>query len=608
MGDFFYFCYRPNLFFNAIFLPYMSKSKKQPTAPETLKPVESQPKAVASAPATTPFSIPYAEPILLAIIALVYYIVRSNFFDIPMERDEGIYAYFGQLILDGKVPYVDFYESRLPGIFYLYALLVGVFGSFEGLAMAFTLVNIGSFLFFYFFAKNWFEQFKPAAFIAATTMLVLGLAPEISGFTRQSEHLVVFWLTGGLFFLQRAFASDNWKNLLTAGVFMCMAMLTKPNGIFFIVMGGLWTVAYYAFGESGSMQERVKQVIIKGLTYSAGVFGTFGVLCLFLLMQGALDDMWYWVITYSADYAARIPWAGENGQLGGKDYLMMNLSNITKNYYTFWYMGAIGAVAYLFAKPISNAIFSKIALYILLVFSFFSITPSFSFYGHYWIMLMPALALAFASLFYTIYSIAGRSSLVGWAATGAYVLLILIHANTKPFDTYYFKPNHNAIVRQTYGGNPFLEAYEVGKFIKRRAQPSDQIALIGSEPEVFIYTGLRSVSKHAYFSYLMNDTTKTKALEWQQEFQQDIETQKPRFIAFFNHDISILPSPNASFGMINKMLSEYIPQHYRVVGVVDLAGTAQPVYVLDETKAPMHQFAQAQNGQRLYTIIVYERK
>ena len=36
----------------------------------------------------------------------------------PLERDEGEYAYIGQLILRGEIPYVAAHSMKLPGVYY----------------------------------------------------------------------------------------------------------------------------------------------------------------------------------------------------------------------------------------------------------------------------------------------------------------------------------------------------------------------------------------------------------------------------------------------------------------------------------------------------------
>ena len=577
-----------------------------------------QPAAQSAAPAPSltaakPFQFPpYTQYIVLGLLALVYILIRKNFFAIPMERDEGIYAYFGRLVLDGAVPYRDFYEHRLPGIFYMYAILVGLFGEFEGLALGITLLNVGTLTFTYLFARRFFGS-QPVAIAATVLSAVMALAPEISGFTRQSEHIVMIWAMGGLHFLLKGMEEDKWKYLLASGVFMCLAMLTKPNGVFFILLGGFWLVAHYLLerreGVEASIADKIKRTVVKASIYSAGVFGMFGLICLLMLSQGVLGEMFYWAVTYSAGYVSRISMSD-----GFSQFFMPTFKAVTANYVLFWVLALIGTVAYI-ALPSkeNNSTSKKIALPLFVFCSFLTITPSYTFYGHYWIMFVPSIAFAAAAALQCINQIMGKTTVAGVVVSSIVGVLLLFHSSSISADktlggSYYFSPKHEKIVMKTYGGNPFNEAYQVGKFLKTRTAPSDKIALIGSEPQMFIYTGANSVTRHAYFSYLMQDSTMAHVMQFQKEYRQDIEQGKPKYIVFFNHDISILPGQNANFTMINDMLTNYIPKHYRVIGVVDLVGTGQPRYVFDAAQAAVHQFAQSNNPQqRVWTIMIYER-
>ncbi len=47
---------------------------------------------------------------------------------LPLERDEGEYAYIAWRWLDGEVPYVESFDQKPPGIFAIYALILVVFG------------------------------------------------------------------------------------------------------------------------------------------------------------------------------------------------------------------------------------------------------------------------------------------------------------------------------------------------------------------------------------------------------------------------------------------------------------------------------------------------
>jgi hypothetical protein len=66
--------------------------------------------------------------VALGLILLFVVFVRVRLLPVPLERDEGEFAYAGQLILQGIPPYQLVYNVKLPGIYAAYALLMAVFG------------------------------------------------------------------------------------------------------------------------------------------------------------------------------------------------------------------------------------------------------------------------------------------------------------------------------------------------------------------------------------------------------------------------------------------------------------------------------------------------
>ena len=83
--------------------------------------------------------------IVIAIIVGAVSIIRWRFIEMPLERDEGEYAYFGHLILKGITPYKEAYNMKLPGIYYMYALIMAIFGqSYKGIHIGFLLMNAGT--------------------------------------------------------------------------------------------------------------------------------------------------------------------------------------------------------------------------------------------------------------------------------------------------------------------------------------------------------------------------------------------------------------------------------------------------------------------------------
>src|SRR5437762_7344892 len=66
--------------------------------------------------------------IVVALILAGVAMVRLRLVDLPLDRDEGEYAYFGQLLLQGIPPYAGAYNFKMPGIYVVYAAILAALG------------------------------------------------------------------------------------------------------------------------------------------------------------------------------------------------------------------------------------------------------------------------------------------------------------------------------------------------------------------------------------------------------------------------------------------------------------------------------------------------
>src|ERR1035438_1591219 len=83
--------------------------------------------------------------LLVGLTLLFVVVVRVRLREVPLERDEGEFAYAGQLMLHGVPPYRDTYTMKLPGTYAAYAVIMAVFGqSPSGIHLGLTLVNAAS--------------------------------------------------------------------------------------------------------------------------------------------------------------------------------------------------------------------------------------------------------------------------------------------------------------------------------------------------------------------------------------------------------------------------------------------------------------------------------
>ncbi|MFH1090194.1 MAG: glycosyltransferase family 39 protein, partial [Pseudomonadota bacterium] len=138
----------------------------------------------------------------LGLVCLAAALVRLHLLDVPFERDEGEYAYAGQLILQGVPPFALVYNMKLPGIYAAYALIMSVFGeTIIGVRLGLLLINALTTLFFFLAFRR--RLGSMVAFWGAAFFAVISLNPSVQGFMANAEHFVLVFAAAALWMLLR---------------------------------------------------------------------------------------------------------------------------------------------------------------------------------------------------------------------------------------------------------------------------------------------------------------------------------------------------------------------------------------------------------------------
>lgn len=523
---------------------------------------------------------------LLLVLVMIVHGIRSNFLTIPFERDEGIYSYFGTLVLEGKTPYKDFYEVKFPGLFYFYGLMVGLFGdTVKGIHTGFMYLNLASMVLIYFSARNLFSPV--AGLISAATFAFVSLTPNLSGFTVQAEHGVAFFIALGFLFYSLAKNSGKWYFYLLMGIAMGGAVMVKTSGVFLAFWGAVVVVSDFIFTK----QRVAKTFWINSISYAGGGLLIIGAMFLVILMKGSFKEMIFWAYEHPKQYVSNMPFEE------GVKYFKYTRDAIIQNHKLFWFHG-IAAIGLILLRPVDFKL--KVLGVTLLAFSFMTIVPGFYFYGHYWIQTVPGLALVAGLTCHAVLAILKAYFNLGhvryrYIYLGIFGFLTFNHVTA--LKSYYYHPNYERILRAVYGNNPFPESMEVANYINANSKPEDNIVLLGSEPQIYFYTKKKSPSRHAYFTSIVNNIPEHK--EWQREFARDTEKAKPKFVIFFNHPLSLLVQPNTD-KYVFEWANEFITKNYKLVGLVDMIEGQTSTYVWKEalnTYKPVSQ----------NLIYVYER-
>jgi hypothetical protein len=507
-----------------------------------------------------PFNLYWVWGVLLAVVLLTA-AIRIRLLDVPLERDEGEYAYGGQLILQGLPSDAPLYNIK-PGMYIAYALIQSVFGQTHiGIHLGLLVINVATIFLLFFLTKRLFDPVT--AVTAAAAFAILSLGRWVLGFSANREHFVILPALGGILLVLRAIDYQRWLSLLAGALLLGISFIMKPNGLIFIAFAGLWLF----FCEIRRRPFNWKVFLGRGVVFALGVVVPFALICLVLWRLGMFRMFCLWTFEYSRQYATALPLRQ------GLTNFKMWIIRIVRSAILVWILAAIGLIAvFLIKKTRPRSLF--VAGFLL--FSFLAICPGFYFRPHYFILMLPAIALL-AGL--------GASCIIGFLPLGQSVLaaklkpvLLILIVLLQPLykqRNYLFVMSPTKISRWTYLGNPFAESLKIARFIKENSTKDDCIAVIGSEPQIYFYADRHSATGHMYTYPLMGKYD--FALELQKQMIREIESAKPKFLVFVNIPTSWLVR-RSSEKLIFRWFRQYQKEYYRRVGVIDIVSRTKSVY------------------------------
>jgi len=237
---------------------------------------------------------------LLLILALVA-VVRIRLLSLPLERDEGEYAYAGQLMLEGEPPYRLIYNMKMPGIYAAYALIMAVFGQGTGgIRFGFMLVNFGAIVLMYFLGRRFLD--RAGAIAASAIYALLSLSPSVQGINAHATHFVVLAALGATLALLRAQERGHLAGFFWSGALFGLAFLMKQPGGAFVLFGFsiiLWTAWRRPPPDWKTGGWRVA-------AYACGVAAPIVLTGLILWRAGVWDKFWFWTVTYARVHATAL--------------------------------------------------------------------------------------------------------------------------------------------------------------------------------------------------------------------------------------------------------------------------------------------------------------
>jgi hypothetical protein len=501
---------------------------------------------------------------LIILILLAAMALRVHLLDVPLERDEGEYAYAGQLILHGFLPYTQVYAAKLPGIYGAYALVLAIFGqTIAGIHLGLMVVNLATIIFLFLLGRQLID--RTTGVVAAVSFAVLSVGQGVQGVFANAEHFVILPAVAGMFIFLRAADSRRSLPLFLSGLLFGLAYLIKQPGAGFIA----FAFTYLIYRGWRAQPAGLRPVIADMLVLLAGAGLPFALTCLFFLANGVFGKFWFWTFTYAREYTSMVSLTD-----AWRNFIH-SMSPIVSSALLLWGLAGWGLLALFIDLKAGERRFFTVTL---LIFSFLAVIPGFFFRPHYFILLLPAISLLIGV---SISAMARQLDRVSQRAATilptAIILLALLHPVYQE-RLFLFGVDAAMASRLTYGPNPFPESLKIAQYLQERTSKEDTLAVIGSEPQIYFYAHRRAATGYIYTYPLME--SQPYARRMQEEMVREIEASRPAYLILVNIETSWLVRPESE-KLIIEWFRKYSRDFYDRVGVINIISPDRTDYHWD---------------------------
>lgn len=484
---------------------------------------------------------------MLAIVLLTIAIRLPSLVHPQPIDSEGIYSVVANEIVDGGRPYIDAVERKPPLLFWTYAAIFKVAGKFNWTALHLVALvwTLGAMAGLYVIGRQLFD--RNTGLIAALFYGIFQHWLTWKNLTWDGEMLMnlpIIWAWAIAF---RRSSSPVRAELFAAGALLSTAFLLKQPAAIAAVPLGIYLLLPSYRNSRGLTRTNS---IIQATILTAGFGAALGSVTIVLWKQGILHEAFYWTI---ADHD--IP-------------------------HVFWSKGIVHTLAFLGAclPLIVGAIMGcrdkgetwagrkaeQMALMGLLIASAIGAAAGARFYPHYYVQLIPPLALLAAPYYGRLWS--GRKRPPHWLlrprVTYAWLALTIIAFS----------------VVHWIGLVPQRGPSETGQYLSMHAAPDDRIFVWGQTSKIYLDARRRPACRYVetfpLTGYLFGGPipgfdTRSRILPgaWP-TLMQDFAKHPPAYIVDVQ-DPSKAQYPVKDFPILAKLLAEkYQPVAHTAEGVI----------------------------------------
>jgi len=442
--------------------------------------------ASTAAESTTPhqgLALRRNEWLLLAGVLLLAVLVRLPGLPLPLERDEGAYAYVAMDWLRGGLPYRDAFDHKPPLIYLMYmpALVWGP-PSALGVRIWATLLHLSCIVLVYIIGRRVWRG--AGGLLAALLFAAAGSAFELQGMVLNTDQALVLPALAALACALRYNETRRAGVLVAAGALVAAAVLIKPVALVLVL-----PLLFSGGRGLGALVRTARFAVLGAASLALPLLAYFA-------LRGGWSDLVFAVLSYNMLYA-------------GESRARFDLGGLAEMYAPFVSLTvvAVGGVTLLRSDNAAAPAVRRhsegrlVAAWCgaLLLAALGSLRP----WVHYYYPVLPLLSLLAAPSVVWLARSGSPATLRQRIAAVAAPLLLMAVLLVPLLDQNLLLvgATPTALAERMYGDdgrNYFANAADAAAFVREHTSPDDRIYVFAAEPQVYVLAERRSSSRWIY--------------------------------------------------------------------------------------------------------------
>jgi hypothetical protein len=448
------------------------------------------------------------------IIFIILLLLRLPVAVVPFFNiDEGIFATSANLIMNGQVYYRNAVDGLAPITPYFYSLIFLLFGKNNMFAVHVWLILLILCIAVTLYFMGVLIGKRKAGYLAAFLFCIFSYTfyePDMLSF--QTEWFVALFCSGGAYFLLKYFLKNNNLFLFLSGLSFGLAFFSKQPALF-AYFAALLFCHLFTYAVSKNKLASVKAVILNVLGFSSvAAFVLF-----YFYINNALGDFWFWFWEYNRRYyvpATTFLQKIRSAFNFEESYFKINYLLLVLFFFNIFITALNTIKTFYKTRNIDRGLFIDWYLISWCILSYVGVCFSGRNFGHYYIMVLPAVCLvAGKAVFYIADSLNSVVDRLGRKLKNpalckliieALLLFVVMLSTLDPLLLFCCRLRAWGVFTGKLDRETFVtdEFRILSDYIKKHSEKHEKIFVWGFAPELYSLANRLPASRYIYCNYL----------------------------------------------------------------------------------------------------------